>query len=316
MPSKTRASLRAREITVSDFDAVAELLGKGIGYPKRYFLQLLQVMTQLPALDGFPKYGRLLECNGTIVGAIIFIFSNAQSDGITTVRCHVTGWCLEPAYRCYATLLVAKDLRHSNVTYLNISAQPDTLPLIQVQGFTRYSSGQFLAIPFLQFASGNTLAKVMRVDDPLNTPFDQFERGLLLTHARWGCICLWCVTAERAYPFVFRPRLFKRVLPGVQLIYCREIEDFVRFAGPIGRFLLSRGKLVVRIDSNGPIRGLIGKFMDGVDPRYYKGPKPRIGDLSYTHLAMCAYMPRKKRPSSALRRLCAFDRCGKPKLQI
>ena len=304
MPSKTRGSLRAREISVSDFDAVAGLLGKGIGYSKRYFLQLLQVMTQLPALEGFPKYGRLLECDGTTVGAIIFIFSSARSDGITMVRCHVTGWCVEPAYRCYATMLVAKDLRHSKVTYLNISAQPDTLPLIEVQGFTRYSSGQFLAVPFLQFASGDRFVKVMKVDGSLNAPFDQFERDLLLTHAQWGCICLWCVTPERAYPFVFRPRLFKRVLPGVQLIYCREIEHFVRFAGPIGRFLLSRGKVVVRIDSNGPIRGLIGKFMEGVDPRYYRGPKPRIGDLSYTHLAMCAYVPRKRKPRArTLRRL-------------
>jgi hypothetical protein len=253
-------------------------------------------MEQLPAVTGFPKYGRVLECDGTIVGAIILIFSRAQPNGVPAVRCHVTGWCVEPAFRAYATLFFTKDLQHSDVTYLNISAQADTRPLIELQGFVRYSRGQFLAVPVLQFASG-TEVKVVNVDDPPGAPFDPFERDLLLTHARWGCICLWCVTPERAYPFVFRPRLFKRILPGVQLIYCRDIEYFVRFAGPIGRFLISRGKFVARVDSNGPVHGLIGTYLDGVDPRYYKGPKPRLGDLSYTHLAMSAYVPRKKRPT-------------------
>jgi hypothetical protein len=44
---------------------------------------------------------------------------------------------------------------------------------------------------------------------------------------------------------------------------------------------------MVRIDSNGPIPGLIGTFQLGADPRYYKGSKPRLGDLAYTHLAIC-----------------------------
>jgi hypothetical protein len=299
--SKPERRVLAREITVLDFDAVAQLLGDGIGYPKQYFLQLLELMAQRAAPEGFPKYGRLLECNGAVVGAIILIFSTVRVADISTVRCHVTGWCVEPAYKSYATLFFAKDLKHDNVTYLNLFAQADTLTIIKLQGFTRYSKGQFLAVPLLRLASTDAKAKVVRVGhSPPVAPFEEFEEDLLLTHAKWGCICLWCVTAERAYPFVFRPRLFKRLFPGVQLIYCREIEDFVRFAGPIGRFLLSCGRLVVRIDSNGPIHGLVGMFQDGADCRYYKGPKPRIGDLSYTQLAMSRYVPRRKRPSHDL----------------
>ena len=98
---------------------------------------------------------------------------------------------------------------------------------------------------------------------------------------------LWCMTKQRAYPFVLLPRRFKRLLPGVQLIYCRDIEDLVRFAGPLGRFLALRGKLVVSIDSNGPIAGLIGKYIEGKSPRFFKGPAPpRLGDISYTQAAM------------------------------
>src|SRR6516162_4449507 len=119
--------IRSREISGPDFDAVARFLSNGIGYSQEYFLHLLQHMAQHPTPAGFPKYGRLLESDGAIVGAIILIFSTIYSDGIPAIRCRVCSWCVAPAYRGYATLFFAKDLRHRNVTYLNISARPDTL---------------------------------------------------------------------------------------------------------------------------------------------------------------------------------------------
>jgi hypothetical protein len=54
-------------------------------------------------------------------------------------------------------------------------------------------------------------------------PFDASANELLATHQDYGCICLWCVTSERAHPFVFRPRWVKGVVPCAQLIYCRDI---------------------------------------------------------------------------------------------
>jgi hypothetical protein len=289
--------IAVREITDADLEEVSEFLGRGIGYNDQYFLQLFRRMTSHATPAGFPKYGRLMTCDGAIVGAVILIFSTVQSDDIPTIRCHVTGWWVEPAFRSYATLFFAKDLKHSDVTYLNISAQwtAATLPIIEKQGFVKYSSGQFIALPTLHFFSGESQTKVISVNHIPNVPFEDFDRDLLLAHQKYGCICLWCVTTERAYPFVFRPRLFKRIVPGVQLVYCRDVLHFSRFAGPIGRYLALRGRLVVRIDSNRPIEGLVGKFTENMDARFYKGSKPRLGDLAYTHLAMCAYVPRKKK---------------------
>jgi len=297
--SRNKSGLRVREITPADFDRVAELLGEGIGFSNQYFLDLLQRMTQHSTPAGFPKYGRLLESDGSIVGAIILIFSTIWSDGIPSIRCQVTGWCVEPAYRCYAAVFFGRDLKHNGVTYINTSAKSDTLRVIQTQGFTQYSSGQFRVVPAIQFASRDNQVKIRGVDEVPNARFETFEQELLLTHAKCGCICLWCVTAERAYPFAFRPRIFRRFLPGAQLVYCRDIEDFVRFVAPIGRFLASRGRFVVRVDSNGPIDGLVGTFIEGVDCRYYKGPEPpRLGDLAYTNFAMCTYVPWRKKPQT------------------
>ena len=95
------------------------------------------------------------------------------------------------------------------------------------------------------------------------------------------------MSAGRAYPFVFRPRLVKGFIPCAQLIYCRDIADFARFAGPIGRYLARRGRAIVIVDANGPIPGLIGIFRRGSKPKYFKGPqRPRLGDLAYTEYAI------------------------------
>ena len=72
-----------------------------------------------------------------------------------------------------------------------------------------------------------------------------------------------------------------------QLVYCRDIDDFVRFARPIGRFLALRGRPLIIIDANGPIRGLVGHYFAGRMPRYFRGPeRPRLGDLAYTEAAL------------------------------
>jgi hypothetical protein len=79
------------------------------------------------------------------------------------------------------------------------------------------------------------------------------------------------------------------VVPFAYLAYCRRLDDFVRFAGPLGRFLAKRGFPFVVLDANGPIEGLIGKYSDGA-PKYFKGPdQPRLGDIAYTERVMFGY---------------------------
>jgi hypothetical protein len=45
--------------------------------------------------------------------------------------------------------------------------------------------------------------------------------------------------------------------------------------------------MLVAVDANGPIAGLIGTFRRGNMPKNFKGPKrPRLGDIAYTEYAM------------------------------
>lgn len=294
MTSAAMAGIRAREIVDADVTAVAELLGRGLGYSTQFYAQVLDRLSRHDTPAGFPKYGFLLESGGTVVGAVLMIFSTIGSAEGSTVRCHVTSWYVEPSFRCFATLFFAKALKRENVTYINISARPTALKLIQAQRFTKYSSGQFLALPILHsLAPSRPIdCEIIPGDRIPNAHFEPFERDLLRVHAEYGCITAWCVASGRAYPFVFHRRWFKGILPGAQLVYCRDQKDVVRFARPLGLFLAAQGIILVRLDSNGPIAGLIGKYWDGMDPRYYKGQRPRLGDLAFTQQVM---IPEEKR---------------------
>jgi hypothetical protein len=71
------------------------------------------------------------------------------------------------------------------------------------------------------------------------------------------------------------------------LIYARDIDEFVRVAGPVGRFLAARGGPLVIMDANGPVPGLLGKYFCLKQPKYFKGPhRPSLGDLVHTEVAM------------------------------
>jgi len=283
--SSPTPALRVRQIAESDLAKVSILLGNGFQRPSQYYLQAFHRLSQHPTPAGYPRYGFLMEADDVPVGAVILIFSEIRTDGSSTIRCNVTSWYVEPAYKSYAALLTSRALRHKDVTYINVSARPLARPIVKAQGFETYSSGQYVAIPVLHPRSERiAVAGIDRLPD---VQFDVADWEVLSAHAGYGCLSLWCKTGERAYPFVFLPRRLKRLLPGAQLIYCRNINDFVRFSGPLGHFLAMRGLPIVTIDSNGPIPGLIGKYFAGKSPRFFKGStSPRLGDLAYTQAAM------------------------------
>jgi len=283
--------IHCRQIRESDIPAIATLLTRG--FPKRnrqFWLHALEQLKRREAPPGLPKYGHLMESDDVPVGAILQICSTKRADGKVAVHCNLSSWYVEPNFRAYAALFRSQALRYNDVTYSNISAEPDIRPIIEAQGFSRYCDGIFIAVPMLSGLSGGAKVKVFSAHRQPEVEFDRFDWELLMQHAAYGCISLWCSTSERAYPFVFRSRLVKVVIPCAQMVYCRDIAEFVRFAGPIGRFLALRGTPVVRVDANGPIPGLVGKFFRDRPPKYFRGPQcPRLGDLANTEYALWGF---------------------------
>jgi hypothetical protein len=278
--------VRCRRIEDADAERVVSLLTRGfaIRRPRRFWeCVMARLATRATPADA-PRYGYLLESDGTAVGAILQISSTLPGVGAreSTTRCNVSSWYVEPAFRSYAPFLVSQAVKQKNVTYLNISSAPHTRPIVEAQGYLRFSNGVFVALPCLSRAP-DVQARIIAADAPPQADYEGHEHELLTDHADYGCMSLWCETPERAYPFVFRARL----VTCAQLIYCRDVEDLVRFARPLGRYLARRGRPLVILDANGPVRGLIGKYFDQTKPKYFKGPAPpRLGDLAYTEAAL------------------------------
>jgi hypothetical protein len=285
-----RPTLRCREIIEADLAATAELLSRSFRDRDSQLLQLRRLAgREVPS--GVPRFGYLLEHDGRPVGAILTIYSSIATGGTLVTRCNLSSWHVEPEYKGYGALLISQALKRKDVTYLNVTARPSTWPIVAAQGFSRYSNGIFVAAPLLsRRAPGirTTVVEGDRVDDSLDTGgLDPRERSMLSDHARFGCLALVCNTGEGTHPFIFARRDLKNLIPCVQLVYCRSIDEFVRFAGSIARVLAKRGIFLVTIDANRPITGLVGRYYPGKMPKFIKGKTSiRLGDLAYTNIAM------------------------------
>jgi hypothetical protein len=282
------ARVHIREIGDTDIQAVASLLARGFpARTRRFWSKTVERLSLNKPPVGYPRIGYMLESGGVPVGVLLTIFAVIHSGQLQTIRGNVSSWYVEPQFRSIAPILVARALRYKNVTFLNVSSAPHTRSILEMQGFLRYSNGLFICIPALQIGAPNLGAQITDARAGAPEAADASEHRLLMEHVSYGCFGLWCVTKERALPFVFRPRRLKGIVPCAQLVYCRDVEDFIRFARPLGRYLARRGRPIVITDANDPIAGIFGRYTDNRMPKYFRGAdKPRIGDLAYTETAM------------------------------
>ena len=283
-----RSKPRIRELAASDIPEAVNLILRVFDspHPKEFWLNVFARLSRRTPPDGFPKYGYVLENNGKLVGLILYIYSIIWENGSASIRCNGSTVCTDPEFRFYAPLLYSRAHVDKSVTVLNITAAKHTYRMIEALGFTRYIDRVFLTIPVLSSAPGGGARVVDATTEP-GAPFDPHERDLLLDHAEWGCISLWCVTRERAFPFVFRQRMLKNVAPCAQLIYCADIDSFRRFARPLGLYLAKRLIPLVLVNADEPLEGIVGWRQPEISPKYFRGPKqPRVGDLAYTETAM------------------------------
>ncbi len=282
MVNAQRTRLRRREIAERDLGAVVDLLVRGFpARRRRYWEHGLRRMGERPAVEGCPRFGFLLEGEAGPVGVSLMLFGTVPAAAGRGIRCNLSSWAVDPAYRAQAPLLVASVLKRRDVTFTNTSPAPHTWATIEAQGFRAYASGQVLLAPAL--APAREPARV--VDDP-QAWRDLPEARLLDDHRGFGCTCFVVEAADGLHPFVvlpFRPRAGRLRLPVMQVIYVGDVSAVARFGAPVGRWLLGRGVIGLVVDG-GPLPGgppVLGRRR--AVRKYCKGPHPpRLGDLSYT----------------------------------
>jgi hypothetical protein len=270
--------VRCRQIGEADLSAVADLLTRGFPARSRdYWVRGLERMRVRPAPPDLPRFGFVLEADERAVGVILLIFARMGEHG--AVRCNMSSWYADPAFRSFAPMLTSAAMARKDVTYINTSPAEHTLPILKARDYVRYSDGQFAALPALSKVVRGWKVEAFGAGHAALPEFD-----LLYRHAAAGCRVLVCQTPDGPEPFVFIPRrIAYSPLPVMQLVYCRDTSAFVRCAGPVGRALLTRGVGMVLLDANAPVPGLVGHWFKGKAPRYYRGPEqPRLNDLAFT----------------------------------
>lgn len=283
--------IRCREIRESDVDAVADLLTRGFaGRSRDYWMQGLRRQAFRPVPEGYPRFGYMLDNEGTPVGVLLLIYTAREVGGETAIQCNLSSWYVEPAYRNYAPLLTKIAQRHKDVTYLNISPAPWTWPIIETQGFRAYCRGLFFSVPLFSRKPRWTNVEVIPPHAREVEGLDAAETELLTRHARYNCLSLVCRTPNGAFPFILQAVRIRRGIiapPAMQLIYCRDVAEYVACAGAIGRLLLRLGKVSVIVDSNGASPELIGAYTERRGRKYFRGPhRPRLADLTDTELVL------------------------------
>lgn len=283
-----KPKVQCREIVEADRAVVADLLTRGFDYTRTraFWLHAFDSLSDRPTPAGYPRYGYALVADGVVVGVLLLIFARVSTASGPIVRCNVSSWYVEPAFRMYGTMLVSRSIKHRDVTYYNITPAPHTYPILEAQGYVRYCDGRFLAVPML--SARGTGGRVQRVTPDMK-PGDDLsaaEIDVLLQHQHYGCISVVCGPPGARQPFVFAPRRRYGVVSFGILVYCRTIDSFVQSARPLGLFLAARGIPLVILDANGPVRGLVGKYLESY-PKYFKGSdRPALGDIAFSERAV------------------------------
>jgi hypothetical protein len=283
--------IRCREITAVDIEAVAGLLARGfVGRSRDYWLNGLRRQAIRDVPEGHPRFGYMLDHDGVPVGVLLLITTARGGGDDTAIWCNLSSWYVAPAFRNYAPMLAKIAQRLKHVTYFNISPAQRTWPIVEAQGFKAYCNGLFCSVPALSRVRDGAAVEIVAAGTASVDGLPHAEAELLARHAGYGCLSLVVRTERSAVPFVLQPVRIRRgfiAAPAMQLIYCRDVEDFVACAGAIGRVLLRQGKIAVILDANGPVSGLAGIYTERRGRKYAKGPHcPRLGDLSDTELVL------------------------------
>ncbi|MFT4278477.1 MAG: acyl-CoA acyltransferase [Rhodopseudomonas sp.] len=283
--------VRCREIGVADIDAVSDLLTRGFpGRSRDYWLRGLHRHGARDLPDGCSRYGYLLETAGHVVGVLLLLYAAKRPGQEQILRCNVSSWYVEPDFRNYATLLTSMAQKNKQVTYVNISPAVNTWPIVEALGFKRYCNGMFFAVPLLSRTEKGARVEVVTEATGEVAGLSEAECELLRSHAAYGCLALAVHLADCTMPFLFVPKRVKHgrfPFPAMQLVYCRDVAEFVRCAGALGRKLIWRGRPLAIVDALGPIEGLSGFYLDSRGRKYYRGPNPpRLADLTETELVL------------------------------
>jgi hypothetical protein len=272
-----------REITNNDLEAVRELLVEGFPFRRNdYWVKGLANLGSLRPVEGFPRYGYLVDADGAAQGLMLTITSDRGVHGALT---NFSSWYVREGYRQFATFLFRHALKLKNTTFLNLSPSEHVVPILKAFGFEPYTTGVVMIDlrTAMRARSRQGLVQRLGIEDVSSLP--AAERQLTEDHFRMGCDVLRLETGARSGLLIHRRKWIKRLLPCSQVIHA-DPDLIAELAGLVMRALASRGSAVALWDTDHAAEHAVGRVFER-SIRYFKGAvAPLVGDLSYSELAV------------------------------
>ena len=286
-PVTAKERVRCRPIGPADLGAVATLLCEGFAGRSRASIETgLARLTARDVPDGLQRYGYCLDTGSRLVGVILLIASERQTDSGTALFCNVASWYVLQDFRAYAQLLVSMALKNKQVTYTNVSPAPHTWEIVEKQGYTRYCNGLFLAAAILKRPAPGV------VIEPFGAPDHEgmADFAMLLRHQQMGCEVVVARSGNAIKGYVFRRyriRAGRLPLPAMFVIHAPDRGELIRIAGNLGRHFMGKAAPFLVMDADGPVEGLRGIYTERRGRKYFKGPcRPALSDLADTEYAV------------------------------
>jgi hypothetical protein len=278
-----------RTLEVGDLESVEKCLVRH--FPERpptLWRIGLGRLTDREAVAELPRFGYCLAAGDEIVGVLLQLYSMRKLASGTQTLCHLSSWCVDENYRAMAPILSIAATKRKDVTYVNISPAAHTRRAIEALGFKRYSHGQMIFAPMLSRRRKAARIVGWAKGSEAEKSLPEIDREILERHDTFGCRVFVGVLDGATYGFVTaKTRVLRGRLPCERVVYCRDTATLAKFAGGIGAYLATRGVFFCLVDTNEPIDGLIGRFVEDREPKYFKGPTlPTLGDLAYSELAV------------------------------
>lgn len=272
--------IQLREICESDLEDVKLLLCEGFQRrSSKYWENALSILSDRDLIEGYPRYGFLLEVHGAAQGVLLLLTS--RIDGI--VRSNLSSWYVREEYRKYATFMFQRALKTKGGVYLNLSPSPVALPIAKAFGFRPYTDGTWMLD--VSHALLKSDSRTSRLDTE-KLPKGEM-RNHVFQHMRNGCQGVLVEDAAGKMPALYRLKWIKRTLPAARFVFGDPLR-LASAAGPLLRTLAMRGISIALVDAppnTSPQRGI--RALPNRECRYAKGSSPPApGDLLGTEIAL------------------------------
>lgn len=171
----------------------------------------------------------------------------AQPGGATRRIVNLASWFIEPEARWKAPLMLRSILQQQDAVYTDVSPTEPVRKILMAFGFRQVTQGVSINLLALEAVIRRSSSRVEELDAAPRAEIQADVRELLLSHRDFNCTALAFQEGDSWFPVLFKLRSV-RGFPAAVLAYCASNTALYRNLGPIARYLLRRGRLVLLVD--------------------------------------------------------------------